>query len=116
MPTREWPLRIQDIIDSITKIQRLTVQKTFEEFEADEAILGAVLYCFIIIGEAAVNVPATLQNRYPHIPWRLMTDMRNVMAHEYFQVEFDRVWRTLQNHLPALVPQLQDLLRSEGIK
>ncbi|MBD2043609.1 DUF86 domain-containing protein [Microcoleus sp. FACHB-672] len=86
MPTREWPLRILDIIDAIARIQRLTEQKTFEEFEADEAISGAILYCFIIIDEAAVNVPLALQNRYPHIPWRLMGNMRNVMAHEYFQV------------------------------
>jgi uncharacterized protein with HEPN domain len=42
-----------------------------------------------------------------------MGDMRNVMAHEYFQVNQRLVWNTIQNHLPSLVPLLEDLLAQE---
>ncbi|MBW4572383.1 MAG: DUF86 domain-containing protein [Tolypothrix carrinoi HA7290-LM1] len=44
-----------------------------------------------------------------------MGDMRNVMAHEYFQVTLKIVWNTIDNNLPSLVLQLQDLMAQEGI-
>ncbi|TRU92147.1 MAG: DUF86 domain-containing protein, partial [Microcystis novacekii Mn_MB_F_20050700_S1D] len=53
------------------------------------------------------------QSRYALIPWRLMAGMRNVATHEYFQVNLSRVWATIQEDLPTLVPQLQEVLESE---
>jgi uncharacterized protein with HEPN domain len=40
----------------------------------------------IIIGEAAINVPTEIQVLAPEIPWRLMSDMRNIVAHEHFYI------------------------------
>lgn len=113
MSSKEWQVRVQDILDAIASIQRLTAGITFAEFANEEAIAKAVLYNFIIIGEASANVPAAVQSRYADIPWRLMSDMRNVMAHEYFQVNLRLTWGTAQNNLPMLVPQLQKLLKLE---
>lgn len=114
MSSRGWQLRIQDILAAITSIQRQTAGVTFGEFQANEILAKAVLYDFIIIGEASANVPVEIQSRYDQIPWRLMTDMRNVMAHEYFQVNLMFTWRTIQNNLPPLALQLQDLLAREA--
>ena len=112
---REWPLRIQDIIQAIGRIQRWTVGLAFEDFaKTNEIIQQGILYNFIIIGEAAINVPGQIQSRHPQIPWRLMSDMRNVIAPQYFQVELERLWRTIHEDLPSLVPLLQELLEREG--
>ncbi|OCQ91666.1 hypothetical protein BCD67_09160 [Oscillatoriales cyanobacterium USR001] len=114
MPSREWRLRVQDILDAIARIQGVITGMNFTDFERiEELILQGILYNFIIIGEAAVNVPNAIQSRYPEIPWRLMGDMRNVMAHEYFQVNLDRLWRTICEDLPPLVPLLEELLAQE---
>jgi uncharacterized protein with HEPN domain len=114
VPSREWPLRIQDILDAIARIQRFTAGMSFEDFRRiEEIILQGILYNFIIIGEAAVNVPNAIQSRDREIPWRLMGDMRNVIAHEYFQVNRDRLWRTICDDLPSLVPLLEELLAQE---
>ena len=114
MPSREWPLRIQDILDAIARVHRTTAGMNFTNFErTEEVILQGLLYNFIIIGEASVNVPNTIQFRYPEIPWRLMSDMRNVIAHEYFQVNLDRLWITICEDLPPLVPLLEELLAQE---
>jgi uncharacterized protein with HEPN domain len=111
--SRSWQLRVQDILDSITAIQLRTSQMSFANFERDEAIVKFVLYDFIIIGEAASNVPTEIQSRFPQIPWRLMSDMRNVVAHEYFQVNVERVWGTIQEDLSPLISQLEQLLVGE---
>jgi uncharacterized protein with HEPN domain len=91
MPSREWLDRIGDIVAAIARIQRRTTNITFEAFAANDTIVNACLYDFIIIGEAANNILPEVQNRYSQISWRLMGDMRNVIAHEYFQVKLDIV-------------------------
>jgi uncharacterized protein with HEPN domain len=91
--SRDWQRRVQDILEAIASIQRLTAEMTFDQFVADEAIVKAVLYNFIIIGEAAISIPVHVQFQNSEIPWRLMSDMRNVMAHEYFQVNLKLTWR-----------------------
>jgi uncharacterized protein with HEPN domain len=114
VPSREWDLRVQDILDAIDRIQSSTGGMSFDDFRRMEEIINqGILYNLIIIGEASVNVNDEIKSRYPQIPWRLMGDMRNVMAHEYFQVNQRLVWNTIQNHLPPLVPLLEELLAQE---
>lgn len=111
--SRNWKLRVQDILDAISSIQEHTKSIDFEEFEENETLIKAVLYDFIVIGEAAISIPPDIQSCYPTIPWRLMGDMRNVIAHQYFQVSLKIVWNTIKNNLPPLVTQLEDLLIQE---
>ena len=77
MPSRDWRLRLQDILESIREIERRTKGMTFEEFAKNQTTIKAVLYDFIIIGEATRNVPKEIHSRHPLIPWRLMGGMRN---------------------------------------
>ena len=113
MPSRDWRFRIQDIVLSINEIRQRTRGVTFEEFTKNQTLVKAVLYDFVVIGEATRNVPNDIQLRYPLIPWRLMGGMRNVVTHEYFQVDLSRVWETIQNDLSSLLPQLQEVLERE---
>ncbi len=114
MPSREWPLRIQDIMNSIDEILQRTANITFKAFIENQTIVKSVLYDLIIIGEASRNVPSEIKSRYPHIPWSFMAGMRNIAAHEYFQVDLSRVWATIEEDLPLLIPQLQQLLDNEN--
>jgi uncharacterized protein with HEPN domain len=111
--SRDWKIRIQDILDAIDSIQNKTEGISFDDFEADETLVKAILYDFIVIGEAATRVPAEIQSRYPDIPWRLMGDLRNVVTHQYFQVRLTIIWNTVKNNLPPLVTELEDLLQQE---
>jgi uncharacterized protein with HEPN domain len=86
----------------------------FGDFTTNRIIVKAVLYDLGIIGEAARNIPSDVQLRYPRIPWRLLGDMRNVIFHEYFQVELKIVWIAIQNNLPLLGLQLREVLESEA--
>lgn len=109
MSSRSAKERIQDILNAINSIQNRTADISFDQFSQNETIIKAVLYDLIIIGEAAINIPADIQVLAPEIPWRLMGDMRNIMAHEYFQVNLRITWSTIQNNLPILIDPLQQL-------
>ena len=86
MPSRDWRLRIQDMLDCMGKIERYTAGMAFEDFAADDKTQDAALYNFMIIGEAARSVSDTVCRRFPHIPWDKMRGIRNVVVHEYFGV------------------------------
>jgi uncharacterized protein with HEPN domain len=113
MSSRTWQKRIQDILQSISGIQQRTAGKSLQEIQHDETLTKAILYDFMVIGEAARNISAEIQSRYPTIPWRVMGDMRNIVAHEYFQIDIETIWETIQQDLPSLIPQLQAILNSE---
>ena len=115
MFSRGWSLRVQDILRAINSIQQCTTGMTGADFESNETVVQAVLYNLIVIGEAAVNIPTDIQERLPEIQERLMSDMRNLIAHEYFRVDREIVWDTVQNNLPQLIEPLQKLLDREEI-
>ena len=113
MSSRKWQQRVIDILSAISSIQKLTADVTFEDFIAKKTTVKAVLYDFIVIGEAAKSIPTQVQERYPEIPWLPMGDMRNIVAHEYFRIDLEIVWDSIQNDLEPLATQLQSLLECE---
>ena len=83
-----------------------------EQFLADKRTQQAVIMSLIIIGEAATKVMDRYESftrSHPEVPWRSMRNMRNRMAHGYFEINLDLVWGTVQEWLPALLRQLSAL-------
>jgi uncharacterized protein with HEPN domain len=110
MSPRDWRNRVQDILDAISEIQRFTRRMDYETFKEDDKSIRAVEMNFIIIGEAANQIPEDVEERYPKVPWSLMRAMRNRIVHVYFNVDERLMWDTIQNDLPPLIPELQKLL------
>ena len=107
---RDWKMRVQDILEAISKIQRYTTGMDYAAFRMDEKTVDAVIRNFQIIGEAARHIPADLESRWSHIPWSDMRDMRNVVIHEYFGVSREILWQTMTKDLPPLLPLLTQVL------
>ena len=114
MSHRLWMHRITDIQDSIKKIQLYVENMEFDDFQKDEKTIDAVIRNFIVIGEAARNVPDDITLKYSTIPWRLMGDMCNFAVHEYWGVEIRTIWKTIQDDLPPLIPDLNQVITSEN--
>jgi uncharacterized protein with HEPN domain len=115
MPHRKWGLRIRDILASIERIKEYTRNLDFEQFRSDTKTFDAVVRNLEIIGEASVHVPEEIVADHPEIPWQDMRAMRNVLAHEYFGINENIVWDTIQNDLLPLVTQLKSVLEKEGV-
>ena len=110
MPPRDWRLRVRDVLRAVERIQRFTRGLTQETFAADERTVAAVSYELVLIGEAAKNVPPEAQAIARDVPWQDMSDMRNVIAHEYFGVDLAIVWQTATRDIPKLAAPLRKLL------
>jgi uncharacterized protein with HEPN domain len=63
-----------------------------------------------IVGEAATHVSEPVQAALAGIPWRQITGARNRLIHSYFDIDLDIVWAILQDDLPSLITQLEQVL------
>lgn len=107
---KDFSIYLEDIIESITHIEKYTQGVTFEQFEKDEYMQDAVIRRFEIIGEAAKRIPDDVKQTHSEIPWKLVTGMRDVLIHNYNEVNLDRVWKTLTKDLPLLKSLLVPLV------
>jgi len=110
VPRRNWRLRIADILAAAERIGRYTAGLQEEAFARDEKTVEAVCFALVVIGEAAAQVPDSVQAGAPQIPWRKMKGMRNIAAHEYFGIDLSTVWQTATVDVPAVRPLLEKLL------
>jgi uncharacterized protein with HEPN domain len=46
---------------------------------------------------------------HPEVPWGFAYEMRNALAHGYFKVDLEIVWKTVQLDLPELAEQIEVL-------
>lgn len=53
-------------------------------------------------GEAVKQIPNQIRDRYPEIPWQSIAGMRDVLVHQYWGVDVNVVWATVQESLPPL--------------
>lgn len=67
MPSREWKLRVRDIIDAAKEIRQFTSGTRFEDFVADRKTFLSVMHLFTIIGEAATHIPEDIKARLPEV-------------------------------------------------
>jgi len=79
----------------------------------DRKTQDAVIRNLEIIGEACNNVSRNHPDfavQHAIVPWGFAYEMRNALAHGYFNVDLSIVWQTIQNDLPSLKAQVVTLI------
>lgn len=110
--TREY---IERMLAAIKRIRDYTTSVTLETFQATPMIIDAVVRNLAIVGEAARRVKvddAAFTATHPEIPWQEMDAMRERVTHEYFNINAEMIWITVQRDLPDLEHKLANLKRS----
>ena len=101
---------IDHILNSINRILDYISGKDREAFVADQLTQDAVVRQLEVIGEATKRVSKELRSRNPDIPWTDMAGMRDVLIHDYIDVDLGVVWKTISEDIPnlkALILKLQ---------
>ena len=110
---REYRLFIKDILGGHREDREIRGAMSFDEFLADDKTRSAVVWQLTVIGEAAKNIPAHVRRRYPEIPWSSMAGMRDRLAHGYFAVDYEIVWKVVKEELPDLKPKIEKVYEEE---
>ena len=109
---REWRFYLADMIEASEKVIRYTAGMTHSAFLNDGRTLDATVRNLELIGEAAKRIPDEVRERHAGIPWGEIVGMRNRLAHAYFAVDTDILWRVTAEDIPALIPLLR-VIRDE---
>ena len=113
VPPRSWKDRILDILEAVEMINSYIEGVNYEVFLTNNMLKDAVIRQLTIIGEAARYTPPEVESAYPEIPWQQMRGLRNVLVHEYNQVDLSKIWEISQNYLIPVESQLRELVKDD---
>ncbi len=99
-----------DMLEQCRGIVTAVEGQSFQAYCADDNLRYALERRIEIIGEAAKRISDSLKNEHPELPWQKIMAMRNILAHEYGEVEDEIIWRVTQTHIPVLTRQLQEII------
>lgn len=101
---------LRHIIDAIERIEEYCQGVSSQKFLKNKMVAAAVVRELEIIGEAARNVSREFRKANAEIPWEQMTGTRNRLIHEYFGVDLEIVWQTVEQDLPNLKAMIKNIL------
>ena len=99
-----------DMLEAARQVIAFTRNVTLAEYTETPMLYLAVERAIQILGEAANRVSLGFQQTHPEIPWRKIVAQRNVLVHEYGDVDHTLIWDLVWDHLPRLVEQLEGLV------
>ena len=74
----------------------------YEEYLADYILILAVVKLIENIGEASNGISLKTVNRFSEIEWDVLKGIRNVLVHEYFGIDYELIWNSIQENIPEL--------------
>ena len=109
---------LSDILDAVTEIKEITKDsENFNSFVQNKEKTYSAIYLLAKIGEAVKKIPDTIKSNYSQIPWRDISGMRDILLHEYFRVDLEKIWETIKKDLDPLKKATEEILKdAEGRK
>jgi len=109
--SRDEQERLRDIQDAIAAIREHLKQAGQTAAAKEDPLLhDALLFQFVVIGEAVKNLSSETRESAPEIPWTDIAGLRDLIAHEYFRIDIHRVLEIVERDLPPLEQAIGDLL------
>ena len=99
-----------DIQDAVGRALEYTHGMTWEEYLQERKTQDAVVRNLEVLGEATKSLSDEFRTRYPSLPWRDMSGTRDRLIHHYFGINQEIVWQIVQQDLPVLKQQIDQVI------
>lgn len=93
---------IDDILQEIAGVERATARKSLDDYKADWLFRHALQRAIEIISEASRALPEEAIATQPHIRWRAIRAIGNVLRREYHSISDEIIWNVLGDESPSL--------------
>ena len=113
MSKRPVDLLLNDICQSIDRIEQYIKNLSFDNFSNDQKSVDAVTRNLEVIGEAANRLPNDFKEKYSEIEWYKVVGLRHRIVHEYFGIDLEIIWQILHKDLPELKRKLTQIMKNE---
>jgi len=107
---RDYLVYLDDILNAMDNADEFVAGMDYVQFENDIRTTFAVTRALEIVGEATKRLPPDIREKYPHIPWKDMAGMRDVIIHGYDNVNLQIVWDVIKRDIPRIRLQIQQIL------
>jgi uncharacterized protein with HEPN domain len=102
-----------DIVEAIKLILRYVEAVDFDILAANIEKQDVILRRITIISEATKRLFKDFREQHPTIPWKEIAGMRDVITHDYDEVDLDEVWTVINENLPQLLADIEPLTLPE---
>lgn len=102
-----------DIAEAIQLILQYVQNVDFDDLTANQEKQDAILRRITIIGEATKRLSRDFREQHPGIPWKAIAGMRDVITHDYDEIDLTEVWTVIHENLPELLQYIDPLISME---
>ena len=103
---------VRDILEEIHLVIQFAQGMTFDDFLSDIKTQRAIEKCLGNMGEASKKIPDSIRKKYPEIPFKQMSQMREIVVHDYDGINYMIIWETVTKEIPPLEEKMESLLRA----
>jgi uncharacterized protein with HEPN domain len=103
---------VEDMVQAGTELAGLAQGFTAAQFVSDRLRCLAAEKLFINLGEAASRIRPHQAAAIEGVAWRHLIGLRNILAHQYEEIEHEVLFHTIRVDLPPMVTALEAWLRS----
>ena len=106
-------VRLQHMLDAAREALAFTKDHARTDLDTDRMLVLALVKDIEIVGEAANQVSKDTKTQLPEIPWADIIGMRNRLVHEYFDINLEILWQTVQQELSPLIAALEKIVQGK---
>ncbi len=105
---------LKHILDECDYLSNQRQLIKFDDLTSDKTLSHAFCRSLEIIGEASKKINENFKKKYPFVDWKRMSAMRDKIIHNYFGVDLQIVWDTIQHDIPELQQKVQEIIKKES--
>ena len=114
MKSRHDRLYLYDIIECCDRVADYINGVSENDYQVNPMLQDALVRNIEVVGEAVKNLSQELKESHPHIAWSQIARMRDKIAHHYFRINLDVVWKTASDDLPTLRREIAVIYENPG--
>jgi uncharacterized protein with HEPN domain len=103
LPEERDAAYLWDMLSAAREVCDMLKDVSVERFQAERVVMRATERCIEIIGEAARRISTTTRQSQTEIPWSDLIGQRNILAHEYGQIDHELLYKTATEDVPQLI-------------
>lgn len=103
---------MRHILAAIENVEEFTCNVSLEDFVNSKILFYAVVKNIDIVGEATYMLTDEFKKNHDNDPWNVIEKMRHVLVHGYYTISPEKVWETVQEDIPLLKKQINELLKN----